>query len=196
MTPRAPRTSQQRRLVYTPLADLLPADNNPKLHVDLGASFDEFGYMEPVMIDERTGRLVGGHGRIESLQARQRAGKPPPDGVMVRGGRWCVPTIRGWSSRDDEHADAALVALNRYTELGGWNDRALAAMLEGIDNADDDLLTSAGWTSKELSKLLADLPDLPDDTDNPERRTTTPADQKPTITHTCPNCQHTWTTRK
>jgi hypothetical protein len=195
LTPRQPRTASQHRIVYTPLDDLVPAPVNPKTHVDMTASFGEFGYMEPVMIDNRTGRLVGGHGRLETLHLMRRRGDDPPAGIVVRAGRWCVPTVHGWSSRDDDHAAAALIALNRYTELGGWDDKALADLLQQInDDPDDDtLLTAAGWDDKELSKLLADLPDLDDD--GGRRKPVTPPDQRPGITHQCPSCGHTWNTR-
>ena len=50
--------------------------------------------------------------------------------------------MTGWSSRSDTEAGAALIALNRTTELGGWAD-------------------------EELIRLLTDLADQPDVPDRP-----------------------------
>ena len=50
--------------------------------------------------------------------------------------------MTGWSSRSDTEAGAALIALNRTTELGGWVD-------------------------EELIRLLTDLADQPDVPDRP-----------------------------
>lgn len=72
----------KRRIEFVPLADLPEAEVNPKGHDDglIDASFDRFGYMEPVLLDERTGRLIGGHGRKRRLEARRDAGQDDPDG--------------------------------------------------------------------------------------------------------------------
>ena len=54
---------------YLPLSHLQVAPRNPKRHAldQLGASIGRFGYVEPIIVDERTGRLVAGHGRRDSL---------------------------------------------------------------------------------------------------------------------------------
>lgn len=69
-----------RRLEYVPLDELKPAERNPKRHAGdaIQASIGKFGYVEPIVLDERTGRLVAGHGRLEALLAERDSGKPPP----------------------------------------------------------------------------------------------------------------------
>lgn len=60
-----------REIVYMPLDKIPAADRNPKAH-DLGAlvvAIATFGYAEPGLLDERTGKLIGGHGRLEALRA-------------------------------------------------------------------------------------------------------------------------------
>src|SRR3546814_11528432 len=60
-------------------------------------------------------------------------GDNPPEGVRVdAGGHWLVPVIVGWASRTDAEARAALIALNRTTELGGWVDDSLPDLLDGL----------------------------------------------------------------
>ncbi|MBZ5526170.1 MAG: hypothetical protein LAP21_28450 [Acidobacteriia bacterium] len=60
----------QIRVEYLPLTSLKPAKRNPKRHqIDtVLTSMARFGYVAPMVLDERTGRLVAGHGRLESLK--------------------------------------------------------------------------------------------------------------------------------
>src|SRR5699024_4514124 len=118
-----------RRIEYLPLEDIPDADRNPKHHDEprIAGSISKFGFADAPILDERTGKLVAGHGRKGDLLARQAAGKEPPEGIVVDdAGRWLIPVQRGWASRSDEDAAAFLVAHNRLTETGGWDDRALA----------------------------------------------------------------------
>lgn len=146
---------------YVPLDDIVPAERNPKGHdVDgIRGSMSHFGYMEPVLRDERTGRLVGGHGRVETLAAMRDAGESPPEGVQLRNGRWLVPVTSGWSSRSDADAAAALVALNRYVERGGWEHDGLVELLSELD---EELRTIAGYSDGQYAALIAlDQPLVP-----------------------------------
>ena len=99
----------ERRLEYMRLAEVRPNERNPKDHdLDLiGRSYEEFGYTEPVVLDERTGTLLSGHGRVEELADRHAAGLPVPDGVRVEeDGSWPLPVVRGVATEDDNQADA------------------------------------------------------------------------------------------
>jgi hypothetical protein len=148
-------TTAARRLELVPLDELVPADRNPKLHDDEGiaASLDAFGFVEPVVLDERTGRLVVGHGRWEGLVAKRDGGAVPPEGIVVdKDGTWRVPVLRGWSSDSDDQAAAYLVAANRLTMAGGWDDEALAAVLE--DLAASDMLDVTGFLLDDIAELI------------------------------------------
>ncbi len=120
-------------LEYWPLEELLKAPRNPKDH-DIGllhGLMDHFGYTQPVLIDERTGRLVAGHGRLDTLGQKVRGGQAPPDYVVVaENGAWLVPVIRGWRSRSDADAEAYLVADNEATIRGGYKTDELIEVLE------------------------------------------------------------------
>lgn len=135
---------------YQPLSQLQVAPRNPKRHAldQLGASIGRFGYVEPIIVDERTGRLVAGHGRRESLLKMREAGETPPRGVREAAGDWLVPVVRGWASNSDKDAEAYLLASNRQVELGGWDDAELAALLQEVD------LEGTGFTEDEVSTLL------------------------------------------
>jgi len=57
-----------RWIDYQPISDVKGAERNPKQHSpELGSAIDRFGFADGVILDERTGRLVAGHGRLERL---------------------------------------------------------------------------------------------------------------------------------
>jgi hypothetical protein len=152
-------TSPARRIEYVPLDDVATAERNAREHdlPKLVGSIRTFGFTIPLLPDDRTGRLVAGHGRLAALQRMRADGEPPPDGVDAADGEWRVPVIRGWASRDDDHAKAVSVADNRLSEIGGWDDGTLAELLEEIVDIDPTLLDVTGFTTDDLDKLLRDL---------------------------------------
>ena len=147
----------------TPLDDIAPHPENPKAHdVDtIVASLARFGFAEPVVVDQRTGLNVSGHGRVKALTVMRDRGDDPPDGVDVDGGVWLVPVFAGWASRDDDEAAAALIALNRTTETGGWVDDDLATLL-GRLSAIDAGFAGVGFDDDDLADLRARLAGPPD----------------------------------
>lgn len=151
-----------RRLQLMKLSDIKPAKKNPKRHADeaITGSVDRFGYVEAMMLDDRTGRLVAGHGRLEALAALKKSGAKPPAGVLAKGGHWLVPVQRGWASKNDREAEAYLVASNRTVELGGWDDAELAKMLKGMPK---DLMSASGFDVDDLNELIRGLGDVVDD---------------------------------
>lgn len=154
----APTPSTPRRIDYMRLEDIPDADVNPKDHDEprIAGSISRFGFADAPILDERTGQLVAGHGRKGDLIARHTAGGQPPEGIMVdEDGAWLVPVQRGWRSRSDEDAKAFLVAHNRLTETGGWDERRLAGLLEELGDADPDLLELTGFNEDDIDDMLA-----------------------------------------
>lgn len=122
----------ERRIEHHRMDDIVPADRNPRNHnlPGIRALILRFGFTAPVLRDERTGRLVAGHGRVLALSDlrndgqlaqlinRHRSGEhvdmPPgititpdgdwaPNGVGIdHDGGWLVPIVCG------EHAGVAL----------------------------------------------------------------------------------------
>ncbi len=161
-----------RYIEYLPLGTLLDMRDptNVKGHAEdvIADSLDRFGYIEPIVVDERTGKLIAGHGRLGQLQllaATATSNEPatPPEGIVCNdaAGGWLVPVVRGWRSTDDDEAHAAGIALNRAGEVGGWTD-GLAAMLAELNDSDGGM--PPGFTPDDLDTLLAELGDgeLPD----------------------------------
>lgn len=153
--------STERAIEYLPLDEIQPDPRNPRRH-DLsliGDSVDRFGVVDVITVDARTGRIVSGHGRHRTLTALRDKGAAPPDGVRVDAdGRWLVPVSSGWASRDDSEAAAALIAMNRTTELAGWVDDELLALLEGLGD-----LAGVGYDERDLDALRLELEAVSDD---------------------------------
>jgi hypothetical protein len=146
---------------YVALADLKRHPRNPKDH-DIGAisgSVNRWGFAEPVVIDERTGYLAAGHGRIDTLaQLKARGGEPPVNVQLADfDGDWLIPVVRGNTFNSDSELEAFLVAANRLTILGGWNEPELASLLQDLAAQDEKLLTATGYDQDDLDALLFEL---------------------------------------
>lgn len=150
-------TTTSRHIEHLPLSAIPRAFRNAKTH-QLGAirrSIEKFGVTWAGLLDERTGRLVAGHGRLAALEAMRADAVSPPEGVTDDDGDWLVPIVRGWSSRSDAEAEAYLIADNRLSELGGWDDRLLAEVLDQIADDNPDLLELVGYSQHELDDMIA-----------------------------------------
>jgi hypothetical protein len=151
-----------RRIEYLPLSELKPDPRNPKNHAKelIDSSVGRFGYIEPIVRDERTGQLISGHGRLTTLRDMEDRKESPPEGLRVdtRTGRWLVPVVVGWASRTDNEASAALISLNRTTEMGGWVDDALLDLLDELSSDDDpDALLGVGFDGQDITELREKL---------------------------------------
>ena len=85
---------------FTKLSEIAEADVNPKDH-DIGAiheSMNRFGFTSPLLMNEATGKLVAGHGRVEALTQKKQFNEDPPANINVdEDGDWLIPIIRGVS---------------------------------------------------------------------------------------------------
>jgi hypothetical protein len=157
-TPTPDAATDSRYVDYIPLDEIQLAPRNPKGHADalIHRMITHHGLVELPALDERTGRLVAGHGRHKQLTEMHAQGKQPPGGVQVGdNGRWRMPVLRGWSSASDDDAEAYLIGSNRSTELGGWDDDRMLAEILG-DLSDVQLLELAGYDTDSLERLLHD----------------------------------------
>lgn len=146
---------QHMRLELVSLDDLRPDPKNPKQHdaALIRQSIEDDGFCDPPALDERTGLLVEGHGRVEVLRAMRASGAPAPKRVVDGpGGIWLVPVVRGLRFETDDDRRRYLLRHNRLTEVGGWDTAALADMLTERRNVDLD--DGLGWSSKELDKVV------------------------------------------
>jgi DNA modification methylase len=160
-----------RSLEYVPIDAIKVAKWNPKLHNEqlIADSIEEHGFVTPMVLDDRTGELVAGHGRRDDLLTRRASGAEPPEGIVVDDdGAWLVPVVRGWRSRTKAQAEKFLVADNATSAAGGVNETAMAERLAGW--AEKGQLRGTGYTPASAEQLLAGLrppprqndPEVPD----------------------------------
>lgn len=124
------------------IKDLIPADYNPRLDLQSGdkefeklkRSIEEFGYVDPVIWNERTGVVVGGHQRLKVLQ---ELGYEEIDVSVV--------------DLTDEQEKALNIALNKIE--GDWDNFKLKELLEDIDTGSFDI-TLTGFDEEEIENLM------------------------------------------
>jgi DNA modification methylase len=119
--------------------DLIPYALNSRTHSDeqvaqLAASIREFGFTNPVLIDEQA-NLIAGHGRL--LAARKLKMKQVP-AVVVKG-------------LDDRRRRALIIADNKLALNAGWDEEALRVELEDLAA---DFGALMGFSDDELVDLL------------------------------------------
>lgn len=186
----APDDAPARWLEAIPLDELHRAKENPKGHDErvILESFEKHGYAAPIVLDERTGRMVAGHGRLDGLEVlHERDPQSPPDGVtLLDDGRWAAFVVRGWRSRNDEQARQYLLVDNRAGELGGWEREQLADMLGPM--AERDALAGTGFERQDVDDLLDSLrpPEFRQEDPNDQGR----LDERAPIV--CPKCGHSF----
>lgn len=144
------------RIEYLPISGIKVSPKNPKTHdiPALTASIRRFGFTVPLIMDEGTGGLVAGHGRLEALRAIQASGSKPPRRILVKGKEWLVPVIRGLRFKNESEAEAYLIADNRLVEAGGWDRLMLAGLLK-ILRREGDELEGLGYSTSEADRLIS-----------------------------------------
>lgn len=156
-------TTTSRHIEYMALEDIPTAERNPRTHeiAKIRASMVKYGCTLMGILDERTGRLIAGHGRRLGLQQMKAEGDDPPTGITVGDdGTWQAPILRGWASANDDEAKGYLITDNRLPELGGWDERMLAEILDEVAEYNVDLLEIAGYSHADLDDMIAALGDV------------------------------------
>lgn len=157
------------RVEYMPISQRQPATRNPKLHAleDIKLSMRRFGFVIPGAINETTGRMVVGHGRGDALAEMKAAGEEPPKRIVERDGEWYIPVLRGISFSSDEEAEAYLIADNKLTELGGYDEELMTQILTDLNKSLGEVaFQGIGIDEQETARLLGHIgevapPELP-----------------------------------
>lgn len=133
---------------YNPRKNLKPGD---KEYEKLKKSIKEFGYVEPVIYNKRTGIVVGGHQRLKVLKD---LGYEEIDCVIV--------------DLDEAKEKALNIALNKIS--GEWNNNLLADLLKELDQEGFDV-TLTGFDLDEAKELFGkgSLENVHEDNFNPEK---------------------------
>lgn len=143
------------RLERMTLTDLharrLPG-NSKKHDLDfIGESFEAHGVVDLPGIDETTGLMFRGHGRLDKLEKMKADGEAPPVRVTVVDGDWLVPVVRGYEFKDRDAVERYALADNRGVELGGWDTVMLAKQLAKFG---EDNLIGTGFDNSDLVSFL------------------------------------------
>lgn len=109
--------SRDLQVQYHPISGLTPRAGNPRRHSrrqirQIAASIKEFGFTNPLLIDDEGG-ILAGHGRVEA--AKQL-------------GLETVPVIR-LSDMTEPQRRAYVLADNKLAENAGWDQELLALEL-------------------------------------------------------------------
>lgn len=124
------KAAELKAAAYNPRKDLQPEDAEYK---KLRRSMEEFGYVEPIIWNERTGNVVGGHQRLKILLEQ---GKEEIE---------CVVT-----DLDEKDEKILNVLLNKVK--GRWDIGKLADLLQELDEA--GAMEETGFEDWELQSLL------------------------------------------
>lgn len=125
---------QIKPAVYNPRVELKPGD--PEWE-QLARSMDEFGVVEPLVWNQRTGNLVGGHQRFAILKHR---GETQFDVSVV--------------DMSPEKEKALNLALNKIE--GRWdNSKVLSALSDLMTGGVD--LTVTGFAPEEMARMATEL---------------------------------------
>jgi hypothetical protein len=143
-------------IVYMVADQLQLAPRNPKEHdlTSIMQSLQRFGFVAPCVLNEATQRIVVGHGRVRAvLQLRDQGCEPPTRVRVDEEGRWLVPVLAGVSFATPGEAEAYLVADNRLTELGGWDQAGLFRVLDELAELGPQALEGTGYDPDDLDTM-------------------------------------------
>ena len=130
-------------LEHRSVSDLIPYALNSRTHSDaqvsqIAASIKEFGFTNPILIDEQGG-IIAGHGR---LMAAKKLGLPD------------VPTIT-LSGLTEAQKKAYVIADNKLALNSGWDDEVLRLEFSDLTDAGFDLELT-GFSLEEINGLNFD----------------------------------------
>lgn len=178
-----------------PLSEISRWPRNPKQHDEDGiaTSIERFGFNDPPALDEGSGRLVEGHGRIDALVGRKARGESPPARVEIRDddGEWLVPVLRGIKFKSELEAEAYLIAHNRLNQTGGWDEERLQEILSDIAAQTESALAGVGFTTDDLDRLSDTLIEAAGANPGPPPEFP-PVDPTEDLPFCCPKCGYSW----
>ena len=145
---------------YNPRIDLKPSDIE---YQKLKKSIDEFDLVEPLILNERNGTLIGGHQRLKILKDR---GDKTVDVSLV--------------DLDEAKEKALNIALNRVQ--GGWDYEKLNLIFEELKGIDDFDIELTGFDINEITSEF----DFDDEDQQPE------FDENIKTDNECPSCGYKW----
>ena len=131
---------------------LIPYINNSRTHNEdqvkqIAASITEFGFTNPLLIDEKNS-IVAGHGRLKAAEL-----------LKIKE----VPCIR-LENLSEAQKKAYVIADNKLALNAGWDEELLKIELDGLKELDFDI-DILGFDEKELNSISDDEEVIEDDFD-------------------------------
>lgn len=157
-------------IVYKKVNDLIPYINNSRTHSEeqvnqIVASINEFGFTNPLLIDEKD-NIIAGHGR---LMASKKLGMEEVPCIVLEG-------------LTEAQKKAYIIADNKMALNAGWDFNLLSLELENLKELDFDLELT-GFSDDEIDGLLSTNKDI-EDNDYEEQD----LKENNTQLHKCPEC--------
>ena len=128
-------------IIYKKVKDLIPYVNNSRTHSEeqvnqICASINEFGFTNPLLIDEKDS-IIAGHGR---LLASKKLGMEEVPCIVLKG-------------LTEAQNKANIIADNKMALNAGWDEELLKIELENLKELDFDLELT-GFNVDELDDIL------------------------------------------
>ena len=145
------------------LLDLNPATYNPRIISNdefnkLSRSIDEFGLVDPILVNLQTMTIIGGHQRFDVLlDEYHNNGRYKKLLLLKRGDIGWVFTDDDLEIKSIEHEKALNIALNKIS--GEWDYQKLEELLTDLSSMDFEL-SLTGFDNLDLGNLGAELDDI------------------------------------
>lgn len=131
------------------VSDLVPNPKNPRIDLRPGMpmyeklkdSMENFGYLDPIIWNKRTGMIVSGHQRFQVMKDIAEAKGEPLDTVDVME-----------VDMPENKQDSFMVAVNKITGL--WDMEKLESLFRELSEED---LTHTGYDEFEIQALISDV---------------------------------------
>lgn len=142
------KLAMARRIELWPVERLVPYERNARTHspeqvAQIVASIQEFGFVNPVLVDTDSG-VIAGHGRLAAAKDLGLTEVP----VVVL------------DHLDQKQRRAYVLADNKLAENAGWDEELLRMELTDLGEMDFDL-SLIGFSDDELADLLPEVEELP-----------------------------------
>lgn len=144
------------------LADIMPSEYNPRKITDteyakLTNSISEFGLVDPIIINLKNNRIIGGHQRYKVLLDKHSSEIDEYSELnLIRLGDigWVFPDPN-LSIKSEEIEKALNIALNQNNLMGGWDNEKLKSLFHDL-NETDIKLDITGFDDFEIDLFLDD----------------------------------------
>lgn len=128
-------------IIYKSVEELIPYVNNSRTHSDeqikqICASINEFGFTNPVLIDEKN-MIIAGHGRVKAAERLEIEDVP------------CI-VLKGLTETQKK---AYIIADNKMALNAGWDEDLLKLELENLKELDFNL-DLTGFNEEELTDIF------------------------------------------